>query len=162
MGPIVAHRVPNGRDGQADFKLLCLKPGPCRGNSSSASVPTLAEGHRVLNRVMPVRNDVHRSRCTTLSTDETPAHTLPRAIQGKPVEPKGHGAFAAAVEALDVAGDVTACDPLGGAPRWKTTGPFRVSASGHPAMKAAPDTSGKLSIPWGPWAYLNTGRRGSE
>lgn len=34
-------------------------------------------------------------------------------IQGKPVEPKVHGAFAAAVEALDVAGDVTACDPLG-------------------------------------------------
>ena len=81
--------------------------------------------------------------------------TNPHATKGdpwEPVEPKVRGASAAPVEALDVAGDVTACDPFGGAPRRKMTGPFCVSASGHPEMKAARDTSGKLSIPWGRWA----------
>ena len=103
-------------------------------------------------KLMPVRNNVHRSRGSTFRANETPAHTRPRAIQGKPVEPEVYSALAAAVEALDVAGDVTTCDPLGGAPLWKMTGAFRVSASGHPVMKATPDATAELSIPLGHWA----------
>src|ERR1700682_1422509 len=109
---------------------------------------------------MPVRHDVHRSRRATLRTDEAPAHTGPSAIQGKPVEPEVHRPFAAAVEAPDVAGDVTTCHPFGGAPGWETTGPFGVSALGHSAMRAARDTTGKLSIPWGPLRRGSTGGRG--
>lgn len=106
----------------------------------------------------PGPNGRDGERSTPLRVDETPAHTRPRAIQGKPVEPKVHGAFAVAVETLDVADEVTACDPLDGDPRRKTTGPFRVSASGPPAMEPVPDTSGKLLIPWAPLGL--TARRG--
>jgi len=68
--------------------------------------------------------------------------TSPHETKGDPREsadPEVHGAFAAVVEALNVASDMTACDPLGGVPRRKTTGPFRVSASGHPALEPVPD-----------------------
>jgi hypothetical protein len=76
--------------------------------------PALAERHRVPNHVMPVRHDVHRSRRATLRTDETPAHTRPRAIRGKPVEPEVYDVLAVAIEARDMTG----CDPFGRAPGW--------------------------------------------
>ena len=51
--------------------------------------------------------------------------------QGKPIEPQVHHAPTVAIEAPDVAGDVTAHDPFGGAPGWIMSGPFGVPASAH-------------------------------
>lgn len=121
---------------------------------------TWLKGHRAPNRVTPIRNDVHRICRAAFRTNKTPVHTRPRAIQWKPVEPEVHGAFAVAVEALNVASDVTTCDPLGGAPPVENDRLISCIGVGTSCDGNSARHERQRINPLGPLAYLNTASRG--
>ena len=62
---------------------------------------------------MPVRHDVHRTRCAALLTDEAPADRRPGQVLRQGVQSDiNHTSIALAGRTLDVAGHVTLGEPF--------------------------------------------------
>ena len=86
--------------------------------------------------VMPVRHDVHRTRCAALLTDEAPADRRPGQVLRQGVQSDiNHTSIALAGRTLDVAGHVPSASHSAGPPR----GYLRVHRDGGRCKAMADD-----------------------
>jgi len=79
----------------------------------------LGEWHGLTDSVMPVRQDVHRTRGAALPADEARADFRPGQVLRQGIQSDiDHASIALTARTLDAAGHVPVGEPFGRAARW--------------------------------------------